>query len=105
MQSAYPLPNELRDHAPVTVLTNEGMEITVRDAAGREWKLFHWQVDAGREYRGPSGNWMHESDPAALTRLREIATTLQPDRCEHALQADVAAALQDTRWILAQNGH
>lgn len=42
--------------------------ITVRDAAGRQVTVPHYEVTAGEEYRGRSG-WVRESDPRVLDWL------------------------------------
>jgi hypothetical protein len=47
--------------------------VTVRDAAGREITLPHYEVLAGYEYRGV-GDWIPETDPRVLDWLeKELA--------------------------------
>ena len=45
--NAYPLPDGLKDGQPVTVLAFDHGYLTVKDAAGKEWRVYMTNIDSG----------------------------------------------------------
>jgi hypothetical protein len=86
----YQLPAGL-DHGTAVVIT-EGRPgtayATVQDAQGRDWRLFHWQVDCGCWFK-LRGEWLPPHDPRIRSWL--LASMEAPAPADQTL-----AALQDT---------
>lgn len=95
----------LPDRTPVTVTAGRGQFVTVLDPAGKEWEVFFWQVDCGREFESIAhrGTWIHESDPRVLDWMeREVA---KPIVARSNIGANnIKRSFEDLRWILRRNG-
>lgn len=63
-----PLPVGISDGQELTICKPGGMLVTVRDSAGRETALPHWNLDCGTEYE-IEGRWLAENDPSVLDEL------------------------------------
>ena len=65
--SCYPLPEGLEHGSPVVVAEGlPGMpHVSVQDAQGRDWRLFHWQVDCGCWFK-LRGEWLPPHDPRII---------------------------------------
>lgn len=100
----YPLPPGLPERAAVECIDAGGMNVRVRDAAGAEWDLYHWQLDCGREYPGPDGRWCHESNLGVLAAIQESLLTVFAKPYEHSLQNDIREAAREAEWVLQRNG-
>ena len=77
--------------------------MTVRDAAGREIAVPHYDLCAGYEDRS-KGDWIAESDPRALDWLeREIRRGFERSECG-AIDRDNESRIARNREILRRNG-
>ena len=86
-------------------IDNEGLipMITVRDAAGREITVPHYELSAGNEYRGRA-DWVVESDPRILDWM-ESELKKGCKRSERgSVNRDNEARLAMNREILRRNG-
>jgi len=77
--------------------------ITVRDSAGREITVPHYEVTAGDEYRGRR-DWVAESDPRVLDWLEsELKKGFKRSDCG-SVERDSEARMARIREILRRNG-
>lgn len=66
-----PLPGGIIDGLELTVCEGGGMLVTVRDPAGRQAALPHWNLDCGTEYE-IEGQWLPENHPSVLDELERV---------------------------------
>jgi hypothetical protein len=97
------LPAGLDDRTAVSITTVDLPFVSVKDGTGQEWHLTRRQLDCGAYYCTPSGKWLHESKPRALSAVRHWLRrhlACAEARRDHAWE-EKAAKL---RWILQRNG-
>jgi hypothetical protein len=109
--TGYHLPDGLHDEQPVTVVPTAPGEpyfhVTVEDAQGRRFSLYHIHVDVGREYQlaGLPG-YYHESDPRTIAYLfAELARGWSDMPESNNRSGHVEALIKDTRHVLQRNGY
>jgi hypothetical protein len=73
-------------NVPVTVVSIRRdvlCYVTVRNAAGEEREVPHFDLDCGFSFQSRNGEWLHESDPRVMKWLAEKARTpsAHPDVC------------------------
>lgn len=88
----------------VTVIAEIGSrDYRVRDEAGREIELPHWNVDVGYEYE-IDGKWLPEWEPEALKRLREALQRETAQKPRPEIERAHAEYVESLRRILRRNG-
>jgi hypothetical protein len=82
--SCYPLPSGLEHGMPVVVIDGRPGTpyATVQDAQGRDWRLFHWQVDCGCWFK-LNGEWLPPHDWRIRAWLLDSIAVPRPE--EHTL--------------------
>ena len=82
--SCYPLPDGLPHGTPVVVIDSRpgSPYAIVQDARGRDWRLFHRQVDCGCWFK-LRGEWLPPHDPRIRSWL--LASLAEPTPHDHTL--------------------
>src|SRR5476651_2648708 len=76
----YPLPVGLEHGTPVVVTDGRPGTpyATAQDAQGRDWRLFHWQVDCGCWFK-LRGEWLPPHDPRIRSWLDASIAAARPE--------------------------
>ena len=76
--------------------------VTVRNAAGGEMEVPHFDLDCGYSFKARNGDWIHESDPRVLRWLEKKSKTpsTHPDSCVREKDVEFRRHWQ---WIVDRN--
>jgi len=86
-------------------IENGGMipMVTVRNTAGRQITVPHYELSAGNEYRGRA-EWVPETDPRVLDWLQpELRKGFKASDCD-SVNRDNASRMERIRKVLRRNG-
>lgn len=76
--------------------------VTVKNSAGDEKEVAHFDLDCGYSFQTRRGEWQHESDPRVLKWLAKMAVTpsTHPDACVREKDVELRRHWQ---WIVDRN--
>jgi hypothetical protein len=76
--------------------------VTIRNAAGQEREVPHFDLDCGYSFKGRNGEWLNESHPKVREWLKKMIATesTHPDACIREKDVDLRRHWQ---WLLVRN--